>query len=218
MKFLSDFFPILLFFIAYKLYGIYVATAVAIASSFVQVGVHWLRHRRFENMHLITLVLLVVLGGATLILQDRAFIMWKPTAINWLFAAVFLGSMFIGKQSLVEKMMSHAVEAPASVWIRLNISWVVFFIAMGFANLYVANFFFLAEAALNQAAGLAVDIGTCADEMDGKLLALCQQAVQMEENWVNFKLFGMMGLTLAFVLGQAFYLAKHIKPETESAE
>ncbi len=97
-------------------------------------------------MHLITLVLLVVLGGATLILQDRAFIMWKPTVINWLFAAVFLGSMFIGKQSLVEKMMSHAVEAPAVIWIRLNISWVVFFIAMGFANLYVANFFFLAEA------------------------------------------------------------------------
>ncbi|MCK5640666.1 MAG: septation protein A [Gammaproteobacteria bacterium] len=216
MKFLSDFFPILLFFIAYKLYGIYVATAVAIASSFVQVGVHWLKHRRFENMHLITLGLLVVLGGATLILQDKAFIMWKPTAINWLFAVVFLGSMFIGKKPLVERMMSHAVEAPSGVWMRLNISWVLFFIAMGFANLYVANFYFQAETLLNTTAGYGVDLATCVDELNGSLLELCHQAQEMEENWVNFKLFGMMGLTLAFVLGQAFYLAKHIKEEPET--
>ena len=79
MKFLFDFFPILLFFIAYKMYGMYVATAVAIGASFVQVGAFWLKHRRFEKMHLITLALIAVLGGATLLLQDRAFFMWKPT-------------------------------------------------------------------------------------------------------------------------------------------
>ena len=84
MKFLFDFFPILLFFIAYKLYGMYTATAVAIAASFVQVAAFWLKNRRFENMHLITLGLITVLGGATLLLQDRAFFMWKPTAVNWL--------------------------------------------------------------------------------------------------------------------------------------
>ncbi len=176
MKFLFDFFPILLFFIAYKLYGIYAATAVAIAASFVQVGTFWLKHRRFENMHLVTLALIAVLGGATLWLQDEAFIKWKPTVVNWLFGAVFLGSQFIGKKPLAERMMGSAVTLPDGIWRRLNLAWTLFFVAMGFANLYVMYNF---------------DTDT----------------------WVNFKLFGMMGLTLAFVIGQAFYLARYIKPE-----
>ena len=96
MKFLFDFFPILLFFIAYKLYGIYVATAVAIAASFLQVSLYWLKHRRFEKMHVVTLVLIAILGGATLLLQDKAFFMWKPTAVNWAFALGFFLSQLIG--------------------------------------------------------------------------------------------------------------------------
>lgn len=214
MKFLFDFFPILLFFIAYKLYGIYPATAVAIAASFLQVGAFWLKHRRFEKMHLITLALITVLGGATLLLQDKAFFMWKPTAVNWLFAIVFLGSQFVGKKPIIERMMAHAIEAPKQVWQRLNLAWVTFFTAMGFANLYVANFFFKAEHALSQAAaGLAIDLDQC-DALSGQLLELCHHAKLMEENWVDFKLFGMMGLTFAFVIGQAFYLARHIPAET----
>ena len=84
MKFLFDFFPILLFFVAYKMYDIYVATAVAIGAGFIQSGAHWAKHRRFEKMHLITLALLVVFGGATLLLQDEMFIKWKPSVVNWL--------------------------------------------------------------------------------------------------------------------------------------
>ena len=214
MKFLFDFFPILLFFIAYKLYGIYPATAVAIGASFVQVAAFWLKHKRFENMHLVTLALIVVLGGATLLLQDKAFFMWKPTAVNWLFAVVFLGSQFIGNKPIVERMMSHAVEAPKQIWHRLNLSWVTFFTAMGFANLYVANFFFQAESELNQAAGKIIDLDQC-NTLSGQLLELCQHTKLMEENWVDFKLFGMMGLTFAFVIAQAFYLARHM-PEQET--
>ncbi len=115
MKFLYDFFPILLFFIAYKLYGIYAATVVAIAASLVQVGMFWLKHRRFENMHLITLALILVLGGLTLWLQDETFIKWKPTIVNWAFAAAFLGSRFIGEKTLVERMMGSAIELPAHI-------------------------------------------------------------------------------------------------------
>lgn len=174
MKFLFDFFPILLFFVAYKMEGIFFATGVAIVASFVQVGVFWLKHRRFERMHLVSLGLIAVLGGMTLAFQDKTFIMWKPTLLNWVFAAVFLGSQFIGKKPLVERMMSHTVTAERPVWIRLNMSWVLFFIAMGAANLYVAFNF-------------------------------------DEETWVNFKLFGMMGLTFLFVIGQAFFLAKHVE-------
>ena len=88
MKFLYDFFPILLFFIAYKMYDIYVATAVAMAAGAVQTLLFSIKHRRFEKMHLVTLGLLLVFGGLTIFLQDPVFIKWKPTVINWLFAVV----------------------------------------------------------------------------------------------------------------------------------
>jgi len=172
MKFLFDFFPVLLFFIAYKLFDIYVATACAIGAAFLQVGLFWIRHRRFQTSHLITLVLITVFGGATLLLHDPNFIKWKPTVLNWLFAGTFLGSQFIGEKPMVRRMMDHAVVLPEAIWLRLNFSWVVFFIIMGAANLYVAFNF--------------------------------------EENtWVNFKLFGIMGLTLLFVLLQAVFISRH---------
>jgi intracellular septation protein len=189
MKFLFDFFPVLLFFAAYKFYGIYEATAVAIAASFVQVGAYWLKHRRFENMHLVTLGLVALLGGATLVLQDETFIMWKPTVVNWLFGAVFLGSQFIGERPLVERMMRSAISLPALIWRRLNMTWAVFFIALGFINLYVAFYY-----------GLELPHE---ERMD---------------IWVDFKLFGMMGLTFAFILLQGFYLARHVKPEEQPSD
>lgn len=174
MKFLFDFFPIFLFFVAYKVYDIYVATAVAILASFVQVGWFWLQHRRFEKMHLITLALMVVFGGATLLLQDETFIKWKPSVVNWLFGLVFLGSHFIGDKPIVQRMMESNIELPQPIWIRLNMAWGVFFILLGGVNLYVAYHF---------------DTDT----------------------WVNFKLFGLMGLTFLFIIVQALYLSRHIK-------
>ncbi len=176
MKFLFDFLPILLFFAAFKLYDIYVATAVAMATTVLQVAWQWLQHRKVEPMPLVTLVLIVVLGGATLILQDETFIKWKPTAVNWLFGAVFLGSRFIGKKTIVEYLLGANLALPKPVWFRLNASWVIFFIVIGIVNLYIAFNF-------------------------------------DTETWVNFKLFGMMGLTLLFVVGQAFYLAHHLKTD-----
>lgn len=212
MKLLADFFPVLLFFVAYKLYDIYVATSVAILASLIQVGAHWYQHRRVERMHLVTLGLLVVFGGMTLLLQDRVFIMWKPSIVNWLFAAVFLASQFIGAQPLVQRMMGHAVAAPDALWRRLNWAWVLFFLFMGGANLYVANQFFTAEALLVASSGLdAVDLTRCAEQFQGATLDLCQRAQGLEDFWVNFKLFGMLGLTLVFVLGQALFLARHVK-------
>ncbi|MDH5571301.1 MAG: septation protein IspZ [Gammaproteobacteria bacterium] len=223
MKLLFDFFPILLFFIAYKVYGIYAATAVAIIAAIVQNAAFWYKHRRFEKMHLITLALIILLGGATLIFQDKAFIMWKPSAVNWAFGLAFLLSQFIGDKTLVERMMSHAIQIKRNAWTRLNLSWVIFFLLMGFANLYVANFYFQADAALIAAAHSIIDIDSCATaQLSQTILELCNQAKEMEEQWVNFKMFGMMGLTILFVIGQAFYLARHVEPEAspdiESAE
>ena len=181
MKFLFDFFPILLFFLTFKFYdnpeeGVLAATAVAIIASIVQVLLFWLKNKRIEKMHVVTLVLIVVLGGATLILKDPVFIKWKPTAVNWLFAIAFFGSQFIGHKPFVKRMMDHAVQLPDLVWTKLNMAWAAFFITMGFANLYVAFNF---------------DLNT----------------------WVNFKTYGMLGLTMLFVILQAIYLAKHVTEE-----
>jgi intracellular septation protein len=179
MKFLYDFFPILLFFVAYKFYGIYAATVVAIVAAFAQSGLFWLKHRRFEKMHLVTLALIVVFGGLTLILHDEMFIKWKPSVLNWLFGAVFIGSQYIGKKTLVERMMGANVALPTMVWNKLNMSWGLFFLALGFINLYVVYNF---------------DTDT----------------------WVNFKMFGMLGLTLVFVIGQSFYLMRHINAGSDT--
>lgn len=222
MKLLLDFFPILLFFVAYKLQGIYVATGVAIAASAAQVSWIWLRRRRVEPMHLATLGLLVVFGGLTIALQDPIFVMWKPTLVNWLFAAVFLGSQWIGGRTLIERMMSHAIEVPSRIWTRLNLAWVAFFLLSGLANLfvvYVGSGFYEARQALIAATGKEeIDLAACATQFAGDVLALCNDAHAREEVWVNFKLFGMMGLTILFVVLQAFYLARHIKEEPQAAE
>lgn len=139
MKFLYDFFPILLFFIAYKTFDIYVATAVAMVSSVVQVGAFWLKHRRIETMHLVTLVSIMVLGSITLLLHDETFIKWKPTVVEWAFALAFLISQFVGGKPLVQRMMEASIQLTDNkIWMHLNLAWIGFFIAMGALNLYIA--------------------------------------------------------------------------------
>lgn len=181
MKMLADLFPVILFFVAYQLYDIYIATAVAIAAAALQVAYHLVRHRRVEHMHWVTLGLLVVFGGLTLALRDPNFIKWKPTVVNWLFAAAFLASQLFMQRSLLQRMMDHAVTLPGPVWQRLNTAWVTFFFAMGVLNLFVAYRF-------------------------------------SENVWVNFKLFGFLGLTLLFMLAQGFYLARHMPADAASTE
>jgi intracellular septation protein len=137
MNQLFEFFPIILFFIAFKLYDIYVATAVVIVATVIQVAYTWFKHRKVETMQWITLALILVMGGATIYLQDEQFIKWKLSIIEWLFGLAFLGSQFIGKKPFVERMMSGSLTLPAAVWKRLNIMWAGFFISVGFINLYV---------------------------------------------------------------------------------
>lgn len=137
MKQLFEFFPIILFFIAFKLYDIYVATAVVIVATIIQVAYTWFKHRKVEVMQWITLGLILVMGGATLYFQDEQFIKWKLSIIEWLFGVAFLGSQFIGKKPFIERMMSGSLTLPDFVWKRLNIMWGSFFISVGFINLYV---------------------------------------------------------------------------------
>ena len=189
MKFLYDLFPLLLFFAAFKFYDIYVATAVAIAASFLQTGLFWLKHRRFETMHLITLAIIAVFGGLTLALHDDTFIKWKPTLVYWILAVLLLASQWFGKKTIIERMMSAQVALPMPVWKRLNLSWGIFFAVLGAVNIYVAFFY-----------GLDLDADT------------------RRSIWVNFKVFGLLGLTLLFVVGQAFFMARHMQQKPENGE
>ena len=208
MKLFYDLLPIILFFLGYHnasfiaentpvgqwidpshpevIAATIIATGIAIAASFIQVSGFWLKHRRFERMHLFSLVLISSLGGITMALGNPAFIQWKPTVLNWVFAAAFLMSQFVGKSNLVERMMGAQIKLPENIWRRLNLSWVVFFIASGFANLYVAFYY--------------------ATELDEKTRM---------DFWVDFKLFGLMGLTFVFVIAQAIYLTRHMQQDDE---
>ncbi|MCI0653765.1 MAG: septation protein A [Methylococcaceae bacterium] len=137
MKLLFDFFPILLFFFAYKFFGIFVATGVAISATMGQVAVAWFRTRTIEKMQLVTLAMIIVFGGATLFFKDETFIKWKPTVINWIFGLAFLVSQFVGKRPIVERLMGGSINFPSMIWRRLNMMWALFFIALGGANLFV---------------------------------------------------------------------------------
>ena len=181
MKMLADLFPVILFFVAYQIYDIYAATMVAIVAAAVQVAYFKIRHGKVETFQLVTLGLLIVFGGLTLATHNPTFIKWKPTVVNWLFAAAFLFSQVFMQRSFLRRMIDHAVTMPDFAWTRLSIAWVLFFFAMGVVNLYVAYTF-------------------------------------SEEIWVNFKVFGFLGLTLVFLLAQGFYMARHMEPEESAAE
>lgn len=146
MKFLFDFFPIIAFFIAFYVpedreQGIYLATYTIIIATTIQIILYWLLYKKFEKMHLITFVVVLIFGGLTIFLHDENFIKWKPTIVNWCFSSAFIASHFIGEKTLIERMLNiteNKLTLPAPVWRNLNISWAVFFIFMGFVNLYVA--------------------------------------------------------------------------------
>lgn len=137
-KFLFDLFPLILFFLAFKFSDIFTATAVAIAAGIGQIV--WLKARgkAIEAMHWINLTIIVVFGGATLLLHDDTFIKWKPTVLYWLFAGILLGGKWIFGRNLIQKVMGSQIALPDSIWTKLNLSWALFFIVSGALNLYVA--------------------------------------------------------------------------------
>jgi intracellular septation protein len=185
MQLLFDFLPVLAFFVAYKLADIYVATGVIIIASLLQVAVYWLWKRRVNPMHLVTSGLVLVFGGLTLLIHDKSFIMWKPTVVNWLFAAAFLLSLWrpLSDRPLIQRMFTATGGAPElgeSLWRRLNWMWIAFFALMGALNLVVFRSF-------------------------------------DEATWVNFKVWGMLGLTIAFIVAQSYWIAMRTAPNDEPA-
>jgi intracellular septation protein len=177
MKFLFDLFPVILFFVAFKLADLYVATAVAIAATGAQVAWLKLRGRKVDTMLWASLAIIVVFGGATLALHDETFIKWKPTILYWLFAAVLAGGELLFRRNLIRGLLGEQLALPDRAWRTLNRSWTAFFAFMGAANLFVAYSF-------------------------------------STDAWVNFKLFGGVGLMLLFVLAQGLFLARYVEEKS----
>ena len=172
MKFLFDFLPFFVFFLAYISYDFYTATAALIIASLAQLGLTWVVYRRVEKMLLISVLLVTVLGCITLFLHNEMFLKWKATIFAWISACVFLGSQFIGDKVLLQRMFSN-LHLPHDIWRKWNLAWVIFFAVLGFLNLFIAYQF-------------------------------------STEVWVYFKMFGILGLMLVFLLVQAAYLAKYL--------
>lgn len=172
MQFLYDLLPVVFFFVAYKVAGIYVATAVLIVGVLIQTAISWFRHKKVSPMLLTSAVLVLVFGGLTLWIHDATFIKWKPTIVNLLFAGAFLASHFVKGPTIVQRLMGEQIKLePESLWNTLSYMWIAFFVVSAVLNLYVAYNF-------------------------------------SEETWVNFKLFGMIGLTLVFALAQGWWLGR----------
>lgn len=203
MKLLFDLFPVILFFVVFRLAGanpeaaqafashylsalvsggevtlaqapILLATAVAILATFGQIGWLLLRRHPVDNMLWVSLVIIVLFGGATIYFHDEHFIKLKPTVLYWCFALVLLASPLILKKNLMKAMMGKQLSLPENIWSRLNLAWGLFFTLMGALNLYIAFSFPL-------------------------------------DFWVNFKLFGFLGLMIVFVVLQSIYLSRHMK-------
>jgi intracellular septation protein len=173
MQALAEFAPLLAFIVTYYLRGLYAATAVLMIAMLVLLGVDWLRLRRVPPLHALSAVLVLVFGSATLLLHNKQFIQWKPTVFFWLASAAFLGSFWIGKQTLTQRFLGAALgerlTVSAALWRRLNGWWTAFYAALGALNLVVAHY-------------------------------------ASERAWVNFKVFGLTLLTLAFVTLQIVWL------------
>ena len=182
MKLLFDLFPLILFFGAYKLYDIFVATGVAIAASAIQVLAFWIKNRRFETMHVVTLAALVVFGGLTIALRDPVFIKWKTTIVYWLLGSIILFSQFVTKRTVMEVLIADKVDLPKQATRMFNLHWAIFAFAVGVLNLYVAFYY--------------------APELD---------EVRREEIWVNFKVFGVLVLTFIFMAFEIFLMARVAK-------
>jgi len=162
MKILFDLLPVIFFFAAYKIAGFFpdqahalvtnwlaadipasqapilIATFVTIVATALQISLVWLKHRKVDRMLWISLIVIAILGGATLAFHDPAFIQWKPTALYWLFGLVLFCSDTIFRRNLIRRMLENQIRLPDPIWQRLNLAWALFFVILGTLNLYVA--------------------------------------------------------------------------------
>ena len=141
MKILIDFFPILVFFGAYKLYGIYVGTGVLMAATVLQMAIIYTMDRKLQTMHKVTLALILIFGTLTLVLQDDRFIKWKPTVLYGAMAVALSVALWALKKNFLKMLLGSQLELPDTVWLKLNIAWICYCAFMSALNAYVVMHF-----------------------------------------------------------------------------
>ncbi|MFM8546843.1 MAG: septation protein A [Betaproteobacteria bacterium] len=178
MKMIFDLLPVVLFFVAYKLSDIFIATGIAILASILQLG--WLRMNREEitTMHWTSVAIIVFFGGLTLMLRDETFIKWKPTVLYITLALTLIVGRWVLRRNLVQKLMGNQIKLPDIVWDRINLAWIGFFVFLAVLNIWVAQSF-------------------------------------STDAWVNFKFYGIMSLTFAFIAALVFYMARYMQTDDE---
>ncbi|MDN8615892.1 septation protein A [Variovorax ginsengisoli] len=141
MKLILDFFPILLFFGAFKLYDIYTATGVLMGATALQMAIIWFMERRLQPMQKATLVLILLFGSLTLALHDDRFIKWKPTVLYGAMAIALAVALWGFKKNFLKMLLGGQLELPAQVWGKLNVAWIAYCLFMAVLNGYVAAYF-----------------------------------------------------------------------------
>ena len=208
MKAIINFFPVVLFFIFYKWQGLYSAIYAMIAASIIQVLWYRIHTGNYEKSQVISLVAIIMFGGLTLFLRDPGFVMWKVSVINVLFALILLGSVFIGKITLLEKIMGKQIKLANSVWQRVSILWSIVFIIIAAVNSY---FVIIASDLREKLAVLDISFKNVDLQTIDCTTNICLLAKQAESTWVNFKLFGSLGITIIGLIITAMYVKKYIK-------
>lgn len=215
MKFLIDFFPIALFFIVYKTYGLHMAIYAMIVATALQMGITRYQTGKFEKAHLITFGLLVVFGGVTIAINDPAFIMWKVSVLYVVFALALIASLWLGKKTLLERMLGKELELPALVWQKLTWLWGLGFVGIAIVNAHYVNLalstrdLFFSQVSIDPKIELTELQCNLVNGQD-----LCLAAQQAEASWVNFKLFGTLGLTFALIVVTVLWVSKYIKEKS----
>ncbi len=194
MKQFLEYIPLFFFLIVYKLDerlitigtieftfgGIFSATAFLMLSTVLAYGIVLKMNGSLTRMQWIVVAAVLLFGSSTLILRSEEILKWKAPVVNWIMAAIFLGSQFIGKQNMAKSMFGQIVSMPDTRWTRLNLAWVLVFFVVGCTNLFVAFTY--------------------------------------HEYWVDFKVFGSMGMLILASIGQMFYIYPYLQTETEAAE
>lgn len=143
MNLVFEFLPLILFLGAFFYKGIYFALVVLMIAMPIGLLVKYIRTQSFDKMYFWSTIFLLIAGGLTLYFRNPLFLYWKPTVFYWAVAAVFLGSNWVGEVPLVQRFFGLVDGIPLekitkAQWNKLNVVWVLFFVAAGVLNIYVA--------------------------------------------------------------------------------
>jgi len=214
LKFIIDFLPIVLFFIVYKNYGIYPAIYSMIAATLLQILFTKISTGKYEKSHLITFALLVIFGSITLAFNDPAFIMWKVSVLYVVFAVVLISSIYFGEKTLLQRMLGKEISIPKNTWKNVTWLWGIGFLVIALINAIYVNSALVARSNFLSTANISGEIEL--QEVNCSISPFtdaCFIAQQTEDAWVNFKLFGTLGLTFLLLLITILMISKYIKPK-----